>query len=214
MPSTTAPLLSFDARGQIGKTMVYSSWKGKPYVRRYVTPANPQSVEQTITRNAFSFIQATFKLAPPLFTAPWEAYIKGKPLTSRNAFTKFNLPVLRGEADMNNFIGSPGALGGLAPTAIVATNGVGTSNVTLTAPATVPTGWTIQGGVAAAIKDQDPDSGTLFTIVAAEDLVTPYVVVLPGLTAGLYRVVGWFRWTRDDGLTAYSPSISTTCTPT
>jgi len=214
MPKTTAPLLSFDARGQIAKTQVYSSWKGRSYVRRYTIPSNPQSTEQTITRNAFSFIQAVYKLAPPLFTAGWEAYIKGKVLTSRNAFTKFNLPVLRGEADLANFIFSPGSLGGLPPASLVVTPGNNLLTCDVTVPSVVPTGWTVQGAVVACIEDQDPDTGALYTITAGEDLTSAYQVILSGLNETLYRVGAWLRWVRSDGLIAFSPDIQGSGTPT
>jgi len=110
MAKTTAPLLSFGGSGQIGKTMVYGSWKGRSYVRRHVTPANPQTAEQTVTRNAFSFIQSVYKFAPSLVTDVWDAYASGLVLTARNGFTKFNLPVLRGESDLANMVLSGGAL--------------------------------------------------------------------------------------------------------
>lgn len=214
MPKTTAPLLSFDARGQIAKTQVYSSWRGRSYVRRYVIPSNPQSAEQTITRNAFSFLQSIFKLAPPIATAPWEAYIKGKPLTARNAFTKFNLPVLRGEADLANMVFSPGALGGLPPVSVVATPGADLITVTCAAPSPVPSGWTVAAAQAACIADQDPDTGILTTVVAQEDVSSPYSFTLTGLDEVLHYVGVWLKWTRSDGLTAYSPSILVSATPT
>jgi len=55
MPKTTAPLLSFDARGQIAHTQVYSSWRGRPYVRRYSVGTNPNTSDQQLTRNAFTW---------------------------------------------------------------------------------------------------------------------------------------------------------------
>lgn len=214
MPKTTAPLLSFDARGQIAKTQVYSSWKGRSYVRRYTVPSNPQSVEQTVTRNCFSFLQGVYKVAPPLFAAAWASYIKGKVLTERNAFTKFNLPLLRGEADLANFVFSPGSMGGLPPTSIVITPGVGTLSTAVAVPTVVPTGWTIQAAVVFAIQDQDPDSGALFTISAGEDLTAAYVVLLSGLSVALYRVGAILRWVRSDGVIAYSPAVVGSSTPT
>lgn len=214
MPKTTAPLLSFDARGQIAKSMVYSSWRGRPYVRRYVTPSNPQSAEQTITRNAFSFLQAIYKLAPPIAVAPWDAYIKGKPLTGRNAFTKFNLPVLRGEADLANMVFSPGALGGLPPVSVVATPGADLITVTCAAPSPVPSGWTVTAAQAACIADQDPDTGVLTTVVANQDLTDPYSFTLTNLDEVLHYVGVWLKWLRSDGLVAYSPSVLVSATPT
>lgn len=214
MAKTTAPLLSFGASGAIAKTQVYSKWKGRPYVRRHVIPSNPQTSEQTLTRNAFSWLQAVYKLAPSLVTDTWTLYAKGVVMTGRNAFTKFNLPDLRPASDLTDLVLSPGALGGLPPTAVVATPGSGQLSCAVTAPTTLPVGWTIAGAVAAAVRDQDPQSGVLYTITAGSDMSAPYTIVLTGLTASeLYQVRAWLIWTRPDGLTAYSPDISTTGTP-
>lgn len=38
--------MSLDARGQVGKAIVFSIWKGVNYVRRYIVPANPNSADQ------------------------------------------------------------------------------------------------------------------------------------------------------------------------
>lgn len=214
MAKTTAPLLSFDARGQIGKTQVYGSWKGRSYARRHVIPANPQSTEQTITRNAFAFLQSVYKQAPALATDPWEAYAKGAVMTARNAFTKFNLPVLRGEADLNNMVLSPGAKGGPPPASATPTPGVGQVSIAVAAPAVLPQGWTIYSAIAAVIRDQDPDSGVLFDITAGEDLTSTYAIVLTDLGAHLYQYRAWLKWNRPDGTFAYSPSIGGTTTTT
>jgi len=213
MAKTTAPLLSFSASGQIAKTQVYSKWKGRGYVRRHVVPSNPQTAEQTLTRNAFTWLQSVYKLAPALVTAPWEAYAGGLVMTSRNAFTKSNLPILRPATDLSVMNMSPGALGGLPPATVVATPGAGQLSIAITAPATVPTGWTIAKAVAAVILDQNPQSDSDYTIDAGEDATSTYAVVLTGLDAALYQVFGWLVWTRPDGKLAYSPSVQTTGTP-
>jgi len=214
MAKTTAPLLSFSASGQIAKTQVYSKWKGRGYVRRHVVPSNPQTSEQTLTRSAFSWLQAVYKLAPPLVTAPWEAYANGLVMTSRNAFTKQNLGVIRPETDLNTFIMSPGALGGLPPVTAVPTPGNDQISIAVVAPTTVPTGWTIYSAVGAVIKDQDPQTDTDYTITAIEDLTSTYTCVLTGLDAVLYQTFAWFIWTRPDGKLAYSPSVQSSATPT
>lgn len=215
MAKTVAPLLSFDAAGTVAKTQVYSRWKGRRYVRRWTTPANPQSSEQMLTRNAFSFLNAVYKLAPPLVTDSWAAYAQNLVMTARNGWIKNNLPTLRGTANLNGMVMSAGALGGLPPTAISVTPGAGQLTVDITAPTTLPTGWTIASAVAAVIPDQDPDTGVLTTITADEDVTAPYSIVLTGLTAAqLYQAFAWLTWTRPDGKTAYSASIRTTGTPT
>lgn len=43
MARVAAPLMSLDASGTIAKAIVYSKWKGRPYVRVRVVPANPRS---------------------------------------------------------------------------------------------------------------------------------------------------------------------------
>jgi len=207
----TAPLLSFGASGQIAQTQVYAKWKGRPYVRRQVIPSNPQTAEQNLTRNTFTWLQAVFKLAPSLFTAPWDAYAQGKVMTGRNAFTKQNLPNLRSETDLTNFVGSPGALGGLPPASVVVTPGNDQLSMAITAPSSVPTGWTVTSAIAAVIPDQDPQTEILYNISADEDLTDPYTVLLTGLlNAQLYQVRAWLKWLRPDGLVAYSPSIDST----
>jgi hypothetical protein len=213
MAKPTAPLLSFGASGQIGETLVYGTWRGRKYARRYLIPSNPQTAEQQLTRGVFSFLQAAWKTAPPLVQAPSERYIFGKPLTARNRWTQQNLSALRGETDLNNMVMSAGAFGGLPPTAVVATPGTGDITVAITAPSVLPTGWTIQAAVAACIPDGDPETSTLTTIVAGEDLTSTYSIVLAGLDTVLYQVRGWLRWVRPDGSIAYSPDLADTATP-
>ncbi len=214
MAKTTAPLLSFDAAGAIGKTQVYARWKGRSYARRYLVPSNPQSTEQSLTRNAFSFLQAVWKIAPPLVTAPWQLYVRGKVLTDRNAFTKFNLPTLRPATDLSVFAMSPGALGGLPPASMTPVGTSGTITTAVVAPSPLPQGWTITSAVVAAIRAQDPHSGILYTTYAGEDTTSTYSVALTGLAAGDYEVFAWLKWMRPDGSIAYSPSIQGTVTVT
>lgn len=213
MPTVTAPLLSFGASGQIAKAHVYATWKGRAYARRYQVPTYSRTDEQGLTRQAFSWLNSVYKLAPSLFTDAWVAYEKGKVLTARNGFIKFNLPLVRPTGALTDFVFSPGALGGPTPASAVATPGSGQLSVAVTAPAVLPQGWTIFGAVAACIADQDAQTDNLYTITAAQDLTSTYACVLTGLDAVLYQVGAWLIWNRPDGTKAYSPSIQTTGTP-
>lgn len=201
------------AVGQIGKTQVFATWKGIPYVRRHVVPANPNTTGQQTTRSVFSFLSSTWKQAPALLQAPWTAFAKGQPLTNRNAFIGKNLAILRPGTDMTGWLGSPGAKGGLPPTAIAATAGASQLTIAFTNP-TAPTGWTLTDAVAACMLNTDPHTATDFSSFAAEDDTTFNSVVLTGLTAAEYVVAGWLVWTKPDGTTAYSVSAATTGTPT
>lgn len=211
MGKTTAPLLSFDARGQIAKTQVYSSWRGVPYVRRYVIPANPNSSGQQLTRSTFKFLSNIWKNASSILQAPWTLYSKGQPFYNRNAFIGQNTAALRSESNLTNMIFSPGAGGGVAPVSITATGTTDALTVTFTNP-TAPTGWTIASTAATAIIQQAPDSPTSFLTVSNTATISPWTVSLTSLSAGTYEVGGWIQWEKPDGSTAYSPSINTTGT--
>lgn len=214
MAKTTAPLLSFGARGTVAKTAVFSTWRGVPYVRRHVIPANPNSTGQQATRNVFRTMTELWKVAGTLAVAPWNAYASGRPFVGRNALIGQNVEVLRGETDMNNFVGSPGARGGLPPDSIALTAGAGQITVDFTNPS-APTGWAITGAVAVAFPDQDPSDPFTGPYTEDEDAATPFdQVILTGLTAVLHQVRAWLVWSKPDGSVAYSASLADTETPT
>lgn len=214
MAKTVAPLLSFDAGGQIAKTQVYSRWKGRPYVRRYVVPANPNTAAQQETRSTFAWLQNVWKFFPAGATGAWELYANGFRITGRNAFAKVNLPPLRGKTDLSDFVFSPSASAGIVATGVTVTPGTESLQVTVGAPV-LPTGWTITSAWAAAIAQQDPSSGALYQVTAGSDESTPYEITLTGLEAAQEYVVGaWFEYKKPDGSPAYGQSLMTTGTPT
>ena len=214
MSRVTAPLLSFDARGKIADSMVFANWRGVPYVRRHVIPANPKTLGQVLTRDIFRNLELRWKQGPTLARAPWDRFAVGQKFVGRNAFLGKNIAVLRGDADMADYIGSPGAKGGLPLTAMTATGAAGaTIDVTFTEPA-LPSGWTIQAAVASAIVDQTPEL-TVADIINADEHTgpTPFLLTLTGLPLVLHQVQGWLRWVKPDSSIAYGVSITQTATP-
>lgn len=213
MSKVTAPLLSFGASGQIAKTQVYAEWKGRPYVRRHVIPANPRTAEQTLTRDTFSFLNNVWRYMPAAAVDAWDAYALTSRFTARNGWIKRNLSTLRTASDLMDMILSPAAYGGVPAAAIGLTPGTDKITVALTAP-TPPTGWTIAKGHAIAIRDQDPQSGVLYTVAYGDDATAPYSFDISGLETGEdYVVGGWFSYTRPDGSTAYGEAINDTAQP-
>lgn len=212
MAKTTAPLLSFDAGGQIGKAQVYSKWRGISVARRYVVPGNPQTIPQQHTRGVFSWLNGVWKTMDAALQAPWLAYSKGKPLTDRNAFQKFNVQPLRGvgttyATDATGYIASPGVNGGLAAGGIAASSsGAGALTATLTAP-TLPTGWAITNAHAVCFVDKTVWNSVDFTTHYESDNTDPYAPAFTGLPTGNYDVFAFFEYTKPDGSTAYSPSL-------
>jgi hypothetical protein len=214
MSRTTAPLLSFGASGQLGETLVFSRWKGRPYARRYVIPANPRTAAQTLTRDVFRTLNRLWQYMPAAATAAWELYADNSRITSRNGWIKQNLSVLREATDLSNILISPAAGGGLVAESVTATPGAGQITVALTAPA-LPTGWTIVAAWAAAIADHDPHSDTSPEIVSGTDESAPYSIVLTGLEPDTdYVVGGWFEYLKPDGSKAYGASLQDLATTT
>ena len=214
MAKVTSPFFALSASGQLGQAFVNSRWRGIPYVRAYVTPANPQTAAQTLTRNTFGWLTALYRYLPATVTAGWTAYAAGKALTARNSWLKFNVGVLRSETDLTNLVMSPSV--GSGPVASSLALVAGSTQITATlVQGTLPVGWSIVQAHAAAVLDQDPQTETAYTVTAAVDATDPYDVVLTSLTASvLYHVSAWFEYLKPDGSTAYGPAIMDTETPT
>lgn len=213
MAKTSGPLLSFDARASVGKTIVYSNWKGVPYARRWVQPANPQTSDQTQVRSVFKWLMSVWSFMPAAAQEAWNAYAQGQPMTGRNAFAKFNVSPLQTATDLSAFVMSPSAKSGPIAQAAVATPGSGSLSIAITPP-DLPVGWTIDSAIAAAIRQQDPHSGVLYAVTAGSDATDPYTVVLSSLTGSQVYVYGaWFKFVRPDGTFAYGRSLQGTATP-
>lgn len=209
MAKLTGALLSFGARGQIGKTLVVSKWKGIPYARQHVVPANPRTTAQQTNRRIFALLRELYKRAPAAMVAPFEAFASGRPLTGMNKFVGENTRVMQGETDLTNLIISPGARGGLPPLTFSAADSAtaGQIDVAMTAP-DAPDGWTLSKAVAVAVPNQAPDGIFEGTIYSAEDATAPYAPNLTGVANGDYIVGGYLVWTKPDGTLAYSASVS------
>lgn len=212
MAKVTAPLLSFRSAGSIAKSVVYADWRGVQYARQHIIPANPRTTAQQAGRLTFATLREMWKRAPSLALAPWNAYASGRPFTGMNAYIGENRRVLGGDPDMDDFIGSPGAAGGLPLANFTAAAGGASGEVTGTfTPPTLPPGWLIQAAVMTAFPQQAPTAIFTGPYQAGEDLVAPYSVTLSGLGSGTICIVaGWLRWEKPDGRVAYSVGVTRT----
>lgn len=213
MAKTIAPLLSFDASGAIAKTQVYSVWKGRPYVRRYVVPSNPRTAEQTLTRNTFSWLNNVWKFFPGSAVGAWNAYADSNRFTDRNGFLKLNNGPLRTATDLLNMTISPSAKSGLIAEDVTPTPAAGQITVALTPP-TLPAGWTVVAAFAACLRDQNPQTEAFFDVTAGTDATSAYSIILTGLAAADYLVGGWFQYLKPDGSFAYGRSLQSIVTVT
>lgn len=212
MAKTNAPLLSWGASGKIADTQVYSIWKGRPYVRRYVIPSNPNSPGQQMTRNTFRYLSRLWQYMPAGAVGAWQLYGDNSRFTARNGFLKQNVGPLRSEILLTDIVLSVSAGAGIIADAAVGTPGANQITVALTAPP-LPTGWTIDNGWAMAVKNVNPQTSDEYQAVAAFDASTPYSIVLAGLDAATeYVVGGWFEYTKPNGQKAYGQSLQSLVT--
>ena len=218
MAKITAPLLSFGASGQIGKSQVYATWRGVPYARRHVVPANPKSTEQGKTRTAFTFLNNVWRLAPSDFNTPWTAYSSGKALFNRNAWLQKNLLWLRpkgsaAKTSLDGLIMSPGAKAGLVADPVWTVN-AGAIEAVADAPSPLPSGWTVTHFTVAAIREQDPQSGTLYDILTdttdAPSSGSTWTSTIPTTGDHDFAVAAWFTYQRSSSTLdlAYGPGVA------
>ncbi len=208
MAKVTAPLLSFGASGTIAKVQTYASWRGVQYARRHVIPANPQSTAQTLTRDIFKNMDARWKQGGPLMRAPWDRFAVGQKFVGRNSYIGKNLSAMRGESDMDDYIGSPGAKGGLPAASLVLTTVAANGIEAVIVGPTPPTGWTLTSAIATCFKEQTPEAAVTDVIQEIEDASSPYSCDFTGLDTVEYQVQAWLKWAKPDTSVAYGASIS------
>ena len=100
MAKVNAPLLSFGASGQIGRSIVFSVWKGISTARQFVVPSNPNTTDQQAQRGLMTDIVNAWRrpaLTAALRTA-WDLLASSKALAMSgfNLFTS-NLVMLAAE---------------------------------------------------------------------------------------------------------------------
>lgn len=91
MARVEGPLFSLDASGTIGDAVTYSKWKGIPYARKRVIPANPRSAAQTGIRAMFGFVAAFWDQLTSQSKATWDALATSLNVTPINAYVRENM---------------------------------------------------------------------------------------------------------------------------
>ena len=90
MVKVYGPAMSLAASGSLANTMVFSSWKGRSYVRERVIPANPRSGPQTGLRAMMKFLAQQWASLSAAEQASWET--RGDQLVASpfNGFVSYN----------------------------------------------------------------------------------------------------------------------------
>lgn len=136
--------MSLGASGAVAKSIVFSHWKGRPYVRQLVTPSNPRSAGQRASRAMMSFLSKAWSdaIMTTNAKATWDTLSKQKIISPFNAF------VGRNRSNYTQFLAPihepADARTGTLPTlaAPTLTGGVGEINIT-DVVTTIANGWGI-----------------------------------------------------------------------
>ncbi len=92
MAKPRAPLFGFGASGQLGKALVYGSWKGIDVAREYVVPANPNTAAQSTQRGYMTYAVGQWHDATNVLTATDKAAwnrMAGIQRPARSGFNEF-----------------------------------------------------------------------------------------------------------------------------
>lgn len=91
MAVVKGPLFSIGASGTVGGSIVYSVWKGRPYVRQHAVPANPKSVSQVGVRSMMTFLSQYWVSLTAEQQADWETRAAATNISPFNAFIAYNM---------------------------------------------------------------------------------------------------------------------------
>jgi hypothetical protein len=91
MATVKGPLFSLEASGSLGGAVVYSTWKGRPYVRQHAVPANPKSVTQVSVRAMMRFLTQYWASLTSVQQADWDTRAAVTNISAFNAFISYNM---------------------------------------------------------------------------------------------------------------------------
>jgi len=207
MAKWKSPLFS-DIRNKLGENVVFSMWKGRPYMRSYVVPSNPNSLAQQANRAHMAAIVALYQAnvkGTPAHAAAWDVEALPKLISGYNIFTMYGRK------------GSQTVVGGLKNPGIVITSlAAGTLDVELVASGIPADRLAMMSCSAADVPIEISTKRGLGNYVPGSWATPPvatdklYVVdtkVLSGAdietTAALYKAVN--QWVPDEATGAITP---------
>jgi len=91
MAITKAPLFGLDASGALAKSIVFSKWRGRTYVRRHTVPANPRSGLQVGIRSVMKFVSQDFTNLTQAQKDSWDTLAAPDNITQLNAQVRLSI---------------------------------------------------------------------------------------------------------------------------
>lgn len=202
MAKLTFSVLLSDASGAAGD-VVFSRWKGRPYARRRVTPANPNTANQQAQRTAFALCVASWKSLISKLQTAWGTVASTRSISGYNLFCSDNVAQERTD---NWQLLTPAELTREPVTTFAAAGGMGSGTIDLTWAAGSATGTDVMTICARKLED-----GTVVLATDAGTTVSSLAYTITGLTAGgSYICYAANRDASDN----YAPSVYATATAT
>lgn len=75
-------------RGQIGKDVIASSWKGRRYIKAYAVPSNPRTERQQANRDRFGGAKERWRELTDAARAAYERRAKKERISGWNLFVR------------------------------------------------------------------------------------------------------------------------------
>lgn len=91
MALVACPALSGEASGKVGGCLVFSKWKGRPYVRSLARPANPKTAKQKSVRAMMKFLSQNWSGLSTEDKDSWKGPADASNYSPFNAFTSENM---------------------------------------------------------------------------------------------------------------------------
>jgi len=170
MATWKSPIFS-DIRNKLGENVVFSMWKGRPYMRSYVRPSNPRTIAQTANRLDMTRLvqhwQSNIAVVPEGITA-WNKAALSDLISGYNRFVKG----MRGYV-----IESPGLTAGAVSVTLVSSklplNELRLYAYDLTGPTLIAAGkQTVAEYTAADFSGWTPDVGDYLMLIDEKALDT------------------------------------------
>lgn len=109
-------LLSMSASGSLAKTLTYSNWKGRAYVKKYSQPTNNEQLAQLGMRAAMGFLSKEWTLLSTADKDSWNELAAADVVSEFDSFIGYNL--LRNAEGLAPTKALPAVQASFEPTAI------------------------------------------------------------------------------------------------
>lgn len=91
MVKLRAPALGRDASGSLAGQVIFSTWKGKPYVKKHTKPKQPRTPKQVSMRAMMAFLSKQWSGLADVDQATWQNLALASQISPFNAYQKENL---------------------------------------------------------------------------------------------------------------------------